>query len=66
MTSSWRSAEISEPMSRAAQTRFSPRFSSLTELVNFVLRELLDDTALKMDEADECIIQQRLRDLGYI
>ena len=38
----------------------------LEELLVFVLRELLRDQAKEMDQAEQRIIEQRLKDLGYI
>jgi hypothetical protein len=42
------------------------RFGSLEELVTFLLREIVQDEDDKIDQQEEELIQQRLRDLGYI
>ncbi len=42
------------------------RFSALEEVISFVLAELARDDAAQLDAAEEQIIEQRLRDLGYI
>ena len=49
-----------------AEKHFSGRFGSLEELLTFVLRELLREDAAKADEAEQKIVEERLRDLGYI
>jgi hypothetical protein len=49
-----------------AEKQFSPRFASVEELLVFVLRELQRNDAARFDEAEERLIEDRLRDLGYI
>ncbi|MBZ5653371.1 MAG: hypothetical protein LAO18_23150 [Acidobacteriia bacterium] len=49
-----------------AERRFAARFGNLEQFLTFLLRELLRDDAAKMDEAEQRVIEQRLRDLGYI
>lgn len=66
MLSGWQTARLSESLARAAEKKFGSRFSSLEELLEFVLQELLDESAVQMDQADEQMIEQRLRDLGYV
>jgi hypothetical protein len=51
---------------RAAEERFGRQFGSLEELLTFILRELLSDDAARMDQTEARIIEERLRDLGYI
>ena len=49
-----------------AEKRFGERFGSLEQLLEFVLRDLLRDEAAKADEGEQRLIEQRLRELGYI
>jgi hypothetical protein len=42
------------------------RFATLEAFVEFLLQEMMREDASKLDEAEEQIVQQRLRDLGYI
>jgi hypothetical protein len=49
-----------------AEQQFAGRFSSVEELLVFVLQELLRDQATQMDQAEQRVIEQRLKDLGYI
>lgn len=57
---------LPEELCRAAERRFSGRFSSVDELMTNVLQELLRDDASKMDERELEIIEKRLRGLGYV
>lgn len=61
-----RTVRLPEELCRQAEQRFAARFGSLEELLTFVLREILRDEAAQMDQAEQRIIEQRLRDLGYI
>ena len=49
-----------------AEKKFSQKFSTLEELLTFILRDLLRDEALQLDHAEQRIIEDRLRELGYI
>ncbi|HEY7098193.1 MAG TPA: hypothetical protein VH437_15810 [Terriglobales bacterium] len=46
--------------------QFGSRFADIEEFVTFVLHECVRAEALKMDEQEERILQNRLKDLGYI
>jgi hypothetical protein len=50
----------------AAEKSLTGRFDSLEALLSFLLQEMAKDDARKFDQAEEQIIEQRLRDLGYI
>ncbi|MGH9504269.1 MAG: hypothetical protein ACRD20_15580 [Terriglobales bacterium] len=49
-----------------AEQRFAERFGNLEQFLTFLLREMLRDDAAQMDQAEQRIIEERLRDLGYI
>jgi hypothetical protein len=49
-----------------AERRFSARFGTLEQFLAFVMRELLHDEAAKMDQAEQGVLERRLKDLGYI
>jgi hypothetical protein len=49
-----------------AERRFAARFGNVEQLLTFLLRELLRDDAAQMDQAEQSVVEQRLRDLGYI
>ncbi len=61
-----RTIQLPADLCREAEQRYAHRFASLEELLTFALRELLRDEASRMDQAEQSIINQRLRDLGYI
>jgi hypothetical protein len=66
MSSEMREVRLPVDLCDDAERRFGARFSSLEELLVFVLRELLRDQAAQMDRSEQRIIEQRLKDLGYI
>ena len=66
MSKEVREVRLPAELCRDAERRFAPRFGSLEELLVFVLRELLRDQATQMDQAEQQVIEQRLKDLGYI
>jgi len=49
-----------------AERRFGARFASVDQLLEYVLRELLRDDAARLDQTEQKVIEQRLRDLGYL
>ncbi|MGO8795551.1 MAG: hypothetical protein ACLQLC_12065 [Candidatus Sulfotelmatobacter sp.] len=49
-----------------AEQRFGPKFGNIEQLLEFVLRDLLRDDASRADEQEQRLIEQRLRDLGYL
>jgi hypothetical protein len=42
------------------------RFESLEALIGFLLQEIVKDDVSEFDQAEEKMIEQRLKDLGYI
>ena len=48
------------------ESKFGDRFGSVEELLAFVLSELLHDEAAQADQQEREIVEQRLRDLGYL
>jgi hypothetical protein len=61
-----RNVGLPEELCSAAEKKFARRFCSVEELLTAALEELLRDDALKMDEREQQIIEERLRGLGYI
>jgi hypothetical protein len=49
-----------------AEEKFRRQFGSVEQLLEFVLRDLLRDDARRADEAERRMVEQRLRDLGYL
>ena len=61
-----RQISLSADLCSAAEQRFSKQFTSIEALLEFVLQELIRDDAEKLDQKEKEILEQRLRDLGYI
>ena len=61
-----RVVELPENLCTAAEQRFGSKFGSITDLLTFVLTELLSDEAVQLDESEQKAVEQRLKDLGYI
>ena len=50
----------------AAEKKFGGKFNSVDELLAFVLRELISGDTVKLDRAEQAVVEQRLKDLGYL
>jgi hypothetical protein len=61
-----REIRLSAELCAAAETRFAGRFGSIEELLTFLLRELTDPDSVELDESERQIIEERLKDLGYL
>lgn len=61
-----RSILLPEELCVKAEKKFGPRFGNLTEFLSAVVAELLRDEAVAMDEREQKIIEERLRNLGYV
>jgi hypothetical protein len=66
LTSPARTLSLPEDLCADAEKWMTGRFDSLESLVSFLLQEIIRDDTGKFDEAEERIVEQRLRDLGYI
>lgn len=66
MASDLRELRLPAELCTDAERRFAERFGNLEQLLTFLLRELLRDEAAQMDQAEQRVVEQRLRDLGYI
>jgi hypothetical protein len=62
----YRTVNLPEDLCTAAEKSLTGRFDSLEALLSFLLQEIAKDDASKFDQAEEQIIEERLRDLGYI
>jgi hypothetical protein len=61
-----RSVALPEELCLTVEKKFAHRFGGLEELLTAALEELGRDDALKMDEKEQQIIEERLKGLGYI
>ena len=62
----YRTVNLPEDLCGAAEKFLAGRFESLEALVSFLLQEIVKDDGSKFDQAEEQMIEQRLKDLGYI
>jgi hypothetical protein len=61
-----RSVNLPAELCAQAEKRFAERFGSLEQLLEHVLHDLLRDDAAEADAGEQRLIEQRLRELGYI
>lgn len=61
-----RAVHLPADLCTAAEKKFDCRFGRLEELLAFVLQELLRDEAFQADQAEQELVEQRLRELGYL
>jgi hypothetical protein len=61
-----RTVNLPAALCAAAEEKMGDSFGSLEELLVFVLRELTSGTAIQADEAEEKLVEERLRQLGYL
>jgi len=66
MSVEWRDLRLPADICAAAEERFGQSFGTLEDLLGFVLRELLRDEARQLDRSEQRIVEERLRELGYI
>ena len=62
----YRTVNLPEDLCAAAEKPMTDRFDSLEALLSFLLQEIAKDEASRLDQAEEQVLEQRLRDLGYI
>jgi hypothetical protein len=62
----YRTIRLPEDLCVDAEKSVGRRFESLEALVGFLLREIVKNDASKLDRAEEQMLQERLRDLGYL
>jgi len=66
MTVGMREVSLPSDLCDAAQARFGKKFTTVEDLLVFVLKELVRDDAQKMDANEQRMIEERLRGLGYL
>ena len=62
----YRSVRLPEELCEKAEQWLKGRFESLEALMTFALQEIIQNQGGKLDQQEEEMVQQRLRDLGYI
>jgi len=58
--------QLPSSICEAVEKRYGSRFDNIEAFLVFVLKELTNDNALKADEAELHLVEERLRDLGYL
>jgi hypothetical protein len=66
MSDTVRELRLPADLCAAAEQKFSARFANLEALLVFLLREVLRDDAAALDQNEQRIVEERLKDLGYI
>jgi hypothetical protein len=61
-----RHISLPEELCAAAERRFVPQFDNLESFLEFVMRDLIQDESESLDKAEQALLEQRLRDLGYV
>jgi len=61
-----RAVRLSAQLCADVEKRFGRQFGSLEDLLAFVLGELLREDASGADLKEEELVEQRLRELGYL
>jgi len=61
-----RSVTVPEKLCVAAEQKFAHRFGTVDELITELLKQLLQENSLAMDENEQHVIEERLKGLGYI
>lgn len=61
-----RTVQLPSDICEAAEKKYGCLFDNIEQFLVFVLNELNSDAALKADEGELQIVEQRLRDLGYL
>jgi len=61
-----RTVQLPEDLCAKAEQWLQGRFDNIEALLKFLLQEIVRGDSSKLDQKEEEIVQQRLRDLGYL
>lgn len=61
-----RTVQLPADLCAVAEKKFSHTFASLEELLTFILQDVVRDEAIKSDQAEERLVEERLKELGYL
>jgi len=62
----YRTVHLPEELCAAAEKSVAEKFDSVEALIIFLLQEIVKNDPSQFDRAEEQMIEQRLKDLGYI
>jgi hypothetical protein len=66
MTDEMRDIRLPADLCAAAEKRFGQKFANIEELLTAALRDLVSDDVSALDQAEQRLVEQRLRELGYL
>lgn len=66
MPESSREIRLPVDLCALAEKKYAEHFATLEDLFIFILRSLVNEEAREMDEAEARMIEDRLRELGYL
>jgi hypothetical protein len=61
-----RDVRLPAELCAAVEKKFAGKFGSLEELLTFVLQDLSRDDVAQLDQNEQKLVEERLRDLGYL
>jgi len=61
-----RDVRLPADLCAAVEKKFANTFSGVDELLIFILRDLLEDHSSQADVAEQRLVEERLRELGYL
>lgn len=61
-----REIRLPESLCTAVEKKFATTFDTLEELLVFILRDLSREDASQLDRSEQEVVEQRLRELGYL
>jgi hypothetical protein len=61
-----RELKLPADLCAAAEKEFAHTFRSVEELLTFIMRDLLRNSATESDQTEQELVEQRLRELGYL
>ena len=61
-----REVRLPSDLCEAVEKKYAQQFNNVEELLEFVLRDLARDEAAKADQREQDLVEQRLRELGYL
>jgi len=61
-----RDVRLPADLCAGVEKKFGHTFGSLEELLTLILRDLSRDDASHLDQAEQRLVEERLRELGYL
>jgi hypothetical protein len=61
-----REVRLPADLCASAEKKFAPTFSNVEELLVFILRDLCRDEAAQLEQLEQRLVEERLKELGYL